>query len=235
MKKIAIALLPFQIILSCNGQDAKNTYTQKLEFGLKGPIKEVTSYLCRSKDGNTQIDTTKSIAKIVMKFDTLGDVTTIDKKWDFGESGNSKYLSVFSGKGKNLSFKETSRIGEGEIHETNYKYVWSDDYNYKIIAPEDDEYITDVTLDENYRLIKSTFKIDNRTQSIEEFDIKIENDKIKEVKTKVTANNGGKQEVTEQIQVVQEYDHHGNPTVLYVYNDLNEQIKHVLYKRYKYY
>lgn len=238
MKKTTVLLLLLQIFPSCNGQDAKTTepvYVQKLEYGLKGPVKEVISYICSVKNGEIPANTANYTGKITMTFDSLGNVIAINKVWDF-VSDKAEFSSIFMGKGKDVSFKETSRINDGNLKEISYKNVWSDDYNYTIISPENNDYSTIVTLDKNYRIIKSVFRKEDSIQSTEEWETIYKNNKIQEIKTKITQSTEGETREHYEIQVVQEYDKYGNPTVIHGYKDLSKQkVESVLYKEYKYY
>lgn len=243
MKKTAALLLLLPVLLSCNGQDAKITkvgYVQKLEYGLKGAVKEVTSYIYRVENGKIPANTGTYIGKITMTLDSLGNVMTIHKLWDFDRTAstkidNAEFTSRFFGKGKDISFKETSLYSDGELKEIEHKYVWSDDYNYTIITQDDNTHSTLITLDKEYLLSKSIFKGD-KMQSVEEWETISKNNKIQEIKTKMTQNLEGNTTVTYQIQAVQEYDKYGNPTVLHGYQDLSkEKVENVIYKEYKYY
>lgn len=240
MKKTAALLLFLQIFLSCNGQAPKITYVQKLEYGLKGTVKEVTSYIYRVENGKIPANTGNYIGIITMTLDSLGNVITIHKLWDFDRNAstkidNAEFTSRFFGKGKDISFKETSRYSEGDLKEISHKYVWSDDYNYTIITQDDNTHSTLITLDKEYRLSKSVFKGDDM-QSVEEWETISKNNKIQEIKTKITEDLQGEVTVTYQIQAVQEYDKYENPTVIYGYYDLSKQkVENVIYKEYKYY
>jgi hypothetical protein len=241
MKKTAALLLFLQIFLSCNGQETKITYVQKLEYELKGAVKEVTTYIYPLENDKIPANNGNYIGKITMTLDSLGNVITKNKVWDFDRTAstkidNAEFTSHFFGKGKELSFKETTRSGDGDVNEVEYKYVWLDDYNYTILPPNDDTYSITTTLNKEYQIIKCVYKKGNSIQSTEEWQTISKNNKIQEIKTKATENQKGKKTVSYQIQVVQEYDKHGNPTVIYGYQDLNKQkVKNVLYKEYKYY
>lgn len=241
MKKTLVLLLLLQAFLSCNGQKSKiteTTYTQKLEFGLKGSVKEVTGYMCRVENDKIPTDTSKYIGKTTMTFDSLGNMIEKNKLWDLGigKVGTAEFSSVFSGTGKDLSFQETSHTGDDDLKKISYKYVWSDDYNYTIVSPEDTTHSSIITLDKDYRLIKSVFKEEDVIQSTEEWETVYKNDKVQEIKTKITEKSDGKPEVSYQIQVMQKYDNNGNPTVIYVYKDIGKQkVVSVIYKKYKYY
>ncbi len=239
MKKAVTLLLLLQAFLSCKGQSPKangTDYVQKLEFGLKGAVKEVSTYICPVKEGEIPIDTAGYIGKIVMTFDSSGNALVVNKAWDFGAAGKSSYLSRFLGTGKDISFTETSRFNDGEAQEISYKYLWSDDYNYTIVCPDNSVYTSLITLDKQYRLIKSVFREKDRVQSMEDVETIYKDNKIQEIKTRLTSNTDGETKVTYQVQEVQAYDQYGNPTVIYGYNDSNKQkVEQVLYKAYKYY
>ncbi|WP_300491110.1 hypothetical protein [Flavobacterium sp.] len=239
MKKIVLLLLLFPLFFSCNGQGNKTTettYSQKLEYGLKGAVKEVVTYIHTVEDGKIPENTAKPFGKITMTFDKMGNVITINKMWDIKSIGKSEFLSVFSGKGKALSYKETAHLYDGEHTENSYKYIWLDDYSYNVRSEKDSSYSNIITLDKNYRLLKSVFKKEEVVESIQEIETIYKNNKIQEIASTETETTDGKKTVSYRIQVAQEYDNEGNPTVLYGYYDLNKQkVKHVLYKEYTYY
>lgn len=239
IKKTAIALLFFQVFLSCNGQENKiteTTYTQKLEFELKGAVKEVTTYTYKAENGKIPLKNANYTGKVTMTFDSIGNVITINKLWDFGTTGKSAFLNRYSGKGKAISFIETGRFNDGDLKKINFKHVWSDDYNYAIRSPEDSTFITFITLDKNYSLLKSVYKHKETVLFMEEYKTTYKDDKILETTIKTTNNFDGKMTVSYRIEVVQEYDNHGNPTFIYEYNNSSKQkMENVLYKEYTYY
>ncbi len=241
MKKTLVLFLLLQAFLSCNvkkSEITETTYTQKLEYGLKSSVKEVTGYICRVENDKIPTDTSKYIGKTTMTFDSLGNMIEKNKLWDLGigKVGTAEFSSIFSGTGKNLSFKETSHTGDDDLKIKSYNYVWSDDYNYTIVSLEDTTHSSIITLDKDYQLIKSVFKEKDVIQSTEEWETVYKKNKIQEIKTKITGNNNGTTEVSYQIQVMQEHDNNGNPTVIYVYKDIGRQkVVSVIYKEYKYY
>lgn len=241
MKKTAALLLFLQIFISCKGQETKITYVQKLEYGLKGAVKEVNSYICKPENGKIPANRDNHIGKVTITFDSLGNVITIHKLWDFDRNpvtkiDNAEFTSRFFGKGKDISFKETIRFGDGDSNEISQKYVWSDDYNYTILSPEDDTYSTLITLDKEYQIIKNIYKEGDNILSTAEWETISKNNKIQEIKIKTTENWEGKMDVSYLIRVSQKFDKYGNPTVIYEYNDLSKQkVENVIYKEYKYY
>ncbi len=240
MKRTIVLLYLLPVFFFCQGQSNKipetTNYTQKIEFGIKGPVKEVTNYTCKVTDGKIPADTTDYIGHSTMTFDQSGNVLTLERIWDFGTIGKSRFSSTFSGTGRAISFKQTARFADQEATESSYSYQWSDNYSYRIVSAERNNDTNLITLDRNYRLIKNIFKKESSIQSIEEWETIYEDKKIKEVVTKITEYSKGGTEVSYQVQVVQEYDKYGNPTVIYGYLDRNRQtIKQVFYKKYTYY
>lgn len=240
MKKTVVLFSTLSIGFSCRGQVNKvpetMPYTQKLEFGLKGPVKEVTNYIYKITEGKVPADTVDYVGKSTMTFDLSGNVLTEDKIWDLGPIGKSTFVSKFSGTGRAISFKQIARIDDKEAKESSYSYQWSDHYNYMIVSAERNNDTNLITLDRNYRLIKNVFKKEGGIQSIQEWKTIYKDKKIKEVETKITEYSKEGTEVSYQVQMVREYDKYGNPTVIYGYGDRNRQtIKQVFYKKYAYY
>lgn len=238
MKHTAIILLFLQLFLSCKGQGNKTAapiYTQRLEYRLTGPVQEVTSYICKAEKGSIPTDTTHHVGKITMTFDSAGNAIEMNRAWDFGSMGNSKSNSRFFGKGKNISSKETVQFNGGDPEEFTYTYQWKDGYNYTIISPEDSSYTTEITLDKNYQLIRNVFKKGDTIQLTEEWGTTYKNNKLHEISTKRIHKEDDGTEDNYQLQVVQQSDRHGNPTIIYVYQDSSKQkVDHVIYKYYKY-
>lgn len=239
--KRTIALLFFlPVFFSCQGQSNKIPetipYTQKLEFGLKGPVKKVTSYTCKVTDGKIPADTTDYMGRTTMTFDHSGNVLTLERIWDLGTIGKSRFLSKFSGTGRAISLKQIARIEGKEAKEGNYSYLWSDNYNYMIVSGERNSDTNLITLDSNYRLIKNVFKKEGSVQSTEEWKTIYKDKKINEVETKISDYSKEGTEEFYQVQVVKVYDKYGNPTVIYGYLHRDRQaVKQVFYKKYEYY
>lgn len=238
MKKTLLLFLLSQLFLSCNGQDNKvtqTTYSQKLEYGLKGAVKEVTQYTCAVIGGKIPTDKHDNVGKSTMTIDNEGNLIEINRSWNFGTPDTSaNFKKEYSGKGKNITVKEISDV-HGNTEEINNRFVWSDDYNYSIIS-EKSPHVYTVTLDKNYRLIRYIIKNGDKTESVEDIETIYQDNKIQEIKSKTTENIDGKIEVNYQIQVTQSFDSYGNPTVIYTYKDINKQkVAGVLFKDYTYY
>lgn len=238
MKPAITLLFLLQLFLSCNGQGHKTTettYTQRLEYRLTGAVKEVTSYICKAEKGSIPPDTTVHVGKTTMTFDKAGNAIAIIRAWDFGTLGSSKSSSLFFGKGKDISSKETMQANGEDPKEVTYKYQWTDRYNYTIISPEDSNHTTEITLDNNYQLIRNVFKQNDTILYTEEWKTTYKHNKIQEISNKSIHYGDNGTDVNYLIQVVKKSDKHGNPTIIYGYQDSSrQQVGHVIYKYYKY-
>ena len=233
MKKLLLFLTILHLFIACNGQES-NIYSARVEYGLKGKVKEMTSYICKVEDNQIPKDTTDFIGKYTVTFDELGNARNLNKLYNIDGFGHREYKIVFSGTGKDISFKDSSFLEDGKVVENNYKYVWSDNYNYTILSEDNDTFSTNISLDKNYRLIKSISKF-NEVQTTEELETIYKNKRIQKIINKMTENRDDEVIERIQIQVVQECDINGNPTIIYVFNDKREQkIEQVIYKEYKY-
>lgn len=109
MKNILLFLL-IQIFFSCNGQDSKTTettYSQKLEYGLKGAVKEVIQYTCPVKDGKITTEKSDNVGKSTMTIDKEGNLIEISRSWNFGTPDTTaKFKKEYSGNGKNITVKD---------------------------------------------------------------------------------------------------------------------------------
>jgi len=235
MKKVALFFLFLLITLSCDRKGDK-AFTQKMVYGLKGAVKNVTSYTYKVENGKIPAKNAKYYdAKTTVTFDSMGNLTTTNELSDYGDLGKSEYSCVYFGQGKEISYIETERLYTGDVTKRTYKYVWLDDYNYTIVSQEDTTSAISYTLDKNYRLIKSVFKKKGVIQSSNEIERSYNNDKIKETKTKMTLQIlGGR--IIYRIYVAQKYDSYGNPTIAYMYDDTDKQkLNSVTYSEYTYY
>lgn len=238
MKKTIAILVLLQLLVSCKGQDAgttKTTYVQKLEDGLNGPVKAITKYICKVENDIIPIDKSKFYGKTTKQFDSLGNALKISYQWDFGEN-KSRSSGIYSGKGREVSFVETTNFNDDETMETSYRYVWINDYHYNIAATDENPYSNLVTLDKDYRLKMVVFKNGKQIQTAQEFKTIYKNNRVQDVEEKITNYKDGQKTVTYRIQVVKEYDQYGNPTVIYHYNGLDKQkLVDVTFAEYQYY
>lgn len=240
LKTIIFTLLITQLSICCSGQADKtieSDYTQILETGLKGKVKQSTYYVNPAMYGEIPTDTSAFIVKSKMTFDKLGNAIEVNKLFNIDAAGSIKTHKMwFSGKGRDVSIKVLSTFNNGKITVSNDKYIWSDKYTYSIISEQDSTHSNIIVLDKNYQLIRSLFKNNDVVQFTEEVKTIYEHDKIKKIINTVTEKSDDEVIVTYQIQVVQEYDNVGNPTLVYMYNEIDEkEIQQVIYKYYIYY
>ncbi len=234
MKKTAIALLLFQLFISCNGQNNKTAYSQKLEAGYNGPVKKVTTYICEIKRyGQIPTDTTGYKIKTTTVFDSLGNILENNNLYKLSDY-TTETSSIYSGTGKNRTVKEKAITGL-DIKEESYKYVWSDDYNFSIVPignPVKSGITSTTILDSDFREIKTLYKRGDTTRIIDEFQYKGKHEKIH----KRTVNEGDNKRIIYQVMVPKEFDQHGNPTVTYLYIDSDKtKLDSIEFTEYEYY
>lgn len=241
----ALLLSILLLFFSCNIQSSKNTdptYVQKLEYGLNGSVKKVTNYTCNIENGKIPTDTTHYIAKRTTTFDKEGNVLEVQRVWKPGHTGNgairkTNFTMTFFGKGKDISLESRYILEDGKVEKIGGKYVWSDDYNYRIADSENRSYSNHITLDKKFRVIKTAFKKNDTIQSSEDLKYTYKDNKLYERINTITENgDNGEKKLTYQIKVSQKYDKYGNPTVTYEYSDLEKQnLKEVHFAEYEYY
>ncbi|WP_431293215.1 hypothetical protein [Pedobacter sp. P26] len=144
------------------------------------------------------------------------------------------YEMIYTGQGKNITYKEHISIDGKETEVTEYKYVWLDDLNYNIVNQSDTTQAQMVTTDQNYRIVKSQSKQGDivGTNNYKYF---IKNNRIEKT---VTLNERKENEVVKSVEVMvmKDFDAHNNPTKIYFYNNLAEKNPEtVIFKQYKYY
>lgn len=233
-KKIAIFIFLPIFFFSCNGQNSKVAYSQKLASGYNGTVKKVSTYICEIKRYDQMpTDTTDYKIKIITVFDSLGNIlesNNLHKLSDY----TTEISSIYSGKGKNRTFKEKAITGL-DIKEDSYKYVWSDDYNFTVVPVENlaqSDITSATTLDNDFRVIKTVYKNGDTIRITDEFEYNGKHEKIH----KRTVNEGKNKRIIYQIMVSKEYDQHGNPTVIYLYEDPDKQkLDSVIFTEYEYY
>ncbi|WP_316843480.1 hypothetical protein [Pedobacter psychrodurus] len=233
--KISLLLLVNVIFIFSNcGLHEKKGYSQKTEYNLKGPVKEVIIHMCKVEGGNIPVDTTNFFGKERFTFDQHGNVMEDFRKTKNENGIEIVYKLVFSGKGKNRSYDETGSVDGKEIEKGSYEYVWLDDRSYKIVNKAGNGYSLLVTMDQDYRTIKTQLK-QNNVEVNTTWEHVIKNDRVEKFKALSTVNN---LDTTKNlnIQVMKAFDQHNNPTLIYTYDNLAEKKPiAVVFKRYRYY
>ncbi len=226
---IIIVVLPFIM----NGQ---NTYNQKKEYGYSGAVKKVMSYMVNVSAYRIPVDTLDYFGKSTMNFTKNGDVTTYHR---FYNLSNYEYKSkaVFSGSGKNISYKEASKVNDAEEISTTYKFVWTDPLSYKI-EPLTDKDSTSryITLNPDFTIDKVVFKALN-FESEEKASYHYNNEnQLEKIIYKVTSTENDVTTVKDDVRVIKSVDVFNNPTVIYFYEKEHSRFpKSVVFKYYEYY
>jgi len=240
MKKNKLVLVVSFAILLFFSACSSHLYFQRKELILKGKVKEETTYYVKVKDNKIPADTTGYFAKYTMIFDPAGNTTKFIKLWDTKQRNDNlvKSENIYTGTGKNIGYTDISTFADGDVAEANFTYKWMNDYQYKIYYETENRPIAQITLDNEYRIIQSIYALgyaqqDSITNTIQ---YSFKDDKIEKKKTYITMSGDGKTAKRVGILVVKAYDKRGNPTILYYYDDENEnQVKEVLFRSYVYY
>lgn len=226
---VVVIFLPFFM----NGQ---NAYNQKKEYGYNGAVKKVTTYMVNVSAYRIPADTLNYYGKSTMNFTKNGDVTTYHRFYDMP---NYLYKSkaVFSGSGKNISYKESSKInGAAEIN-MNYKFVWIDPLKYEIKPlSEKDSTSRFITLNPDFSIDKVNFKALN-FESEEKASYHYNNEnQLEKIVYKVTSTENDVITVKEDVRIIKSVDVFDNATVIYFYEKEHSRFpKSVVFKYFEYY
>lgn len=226
---IVIVVLP----LLMSGQ---NLYNQKNEYGYKGAVKKVTTYMVSALNYRIPTDTVDYFGKSTMNFTKKGDVTTYNR---FYNLPTYKFTSkaVFSGSGKNITYKETSIINDTDEMQLAYKFVWTSDFDYKIQSTNENDLTNRfISLNSDFTVDKVLFK-GNNYESLEQanYHYNLEN-QLEKIIYKVTVTENGSVTVTDDVRVVKSVDVFNNATVIYFYEKEHSRFpKSVVFKYYEYY
>lgn len=230
---LLLALLP--LFTACAAQS--KTYSSRLEYGLKGAVKEVNTYGCVASNDNIPKDTSGFLSKFTMTFDEPGNALKTNNVYSpiTPDGITPKSQTIYSGTGKNMSYKLLTALEEGKEKEGDYQYVWQNEYAYKIINKADTASWQLITLDKDFRMIKMVTESPSFT-AVDVRETIYKNGKIAKVITRSTDKADGATNSSISIWVVKEYDKHDNPSVLYIYNNADEQeLSAVVFRRYHYY
>jgi len=235
MKKV-IFLLNLVLISFYNGQSntITKTYTSKAEYGIKGNIKEVNTYICKVENNKIPADTINFSRKYVKTFDENGN-SIEDNYLIKNEADIHKIKRIYSGQGKNMGYKQIYLIGNQKSIEEEYKYIWLDDFTYRDININEENFTQIVKLNKEFNL-NETFLKQGAYECTEKIENITKNNKVERTKKIITTKTDDKTVVTYQVEVVKGYDKFDNPTIIYIYNTLDEsQLKDIIIKKYIYY
>ena len=216
-----------------NGQ---NTYNQKKEYGYNGPVKKAISYMVNVVHYNIPSDTLNYFGKSTMNFTKNGDITTYHRFYDMP---NYLYKSkaVFSGSGKNISYKEESKVNDAAEISMNYKFVWIDPLEYEIKPlSEKDSTSRFITLNPDFSINKVIFKSLNfESEEKASYHYNSEN-QLEKIVYKVTSTENDVTTVKDDVRVIKSVDVFNNATVIYFYEKEHSRFpKSVVFRYYEYY
>lgn len=225
-------LLIFCKTISLQAQN--NTYTQKAEYGYKGKVKKVTSYMVHVSKYQIPADTLLYFGKTTMNFTPKGDITTYFIRYNL-----PKYVftskAVFKGSGKQISYDEESTLNDSQT-KTHYDFVWTKPLEYQIVATNDSlSQNRFITLNNDFSIHKVIFKgIDYTTEELATY--YKENDNLDRIVYNITIVNKGETSTKEDVRVIKAVDVYNNPTVIYFYEKISSRVpKSVTFKYYEYY
>ena len=226
---VVAIVLPFIM----NGQ---NVYNQKKEYGYNGPVKKITAYMVNVVHYIVPSDTLNYFGKSTMNFTKNGDITTYHRFYDMP---NYLYKSkaVFSGSGKNISYKEVSKVNDGAEIYMNYKFVWIEPLKYEIKPlSQNDSTSRFITLNPDFSIDKVNFKALNfESEEKASYNYNNEN-QLEKIVYKVTSTENNVTTVKDDVRIVKSVDVFNNATVIYFYEKEHSRFpKSVVFRYYEYY
>jgi len=171
-----------------------------------------------------------------MNFTKNGDITTYYRFYDMT---NYLYKSkaVFSGSGKNISYKESSKVNDAAEVNMNYKFVWVDPLKYEIKPlSEKDSTSRFITLNPDFSIDKVNFKALNfESEEKATYHYNSEN-QLEKIVYKVTSTENDVTTVKDDVRVIKSVDVFNNATVIYFYEKEHSRFpKSVVFRYYEYY
>jgi len=216
--------------------NSQNTYNQKKEYAYNGAVKKVTTYTINVSAYRIPTDTLDYYGKSILNFTKKGDVTTYSRLYNL-PSYTLSSNAIYSGVGKNISYKESRSVNNGELVQETYKFIWKDDFNYEIKPlSKKDSSSRYVSLNPDYTIDKVLFKTLN-FESEEKASYHYDNENIlQKIVYKVTSTDNGTTTVREDVRVIKSVDVFSNPTVIYFMEYEHSRFpKSVVFKYYEYY
>ncbi|MBA5793552.1 hypothetical protein H1R17_04965 [Flavobacterium sp. xlx-214] len=225
--------LLFLISITVNAQNS--TYTQKAEYGYKGAVKKVTSYIVDATKYTIPTDTVAFTGKTIMTFTKNGDVINYLRRYNQPKY-NYKSKAVFKGIGKNISYKEEYTLNDAPAEKKEYQFIWTNPLEYKIVVNKDSlNQVRTITLNNDFSIHKVTFKGLNYF-SEEQATYQYANNLLEKITYKVTITNNEETNTKEDIRLIKAVDVYNNPTVIYFFEKESSRVpKSVVFKYYEYY
>ena len=208
-------------------------YNLKKEYGYKGNIKKVTTYMVNVGRYQIPVDTLNYYGKSTMDFSNNGDLQEYNQLFDLP---NYYFISKanYKGKGKQVSFIEKTVLNGAEEKVTEYQFKWLDDLHYKIVAL-NGEGIREVVLNTDFTVKRVDFEWDSY-KSVETAKYTYIDNALEQVVYERIAEENGETSITMDVRKVQSIDVYKNPTVIYVYKSEDSRVPtSVLFRYYEYY
>ena len=231
--KQVILVVAIALSFVMNGQ---NTYNQKKEYGYNGPLKKVTTYMVNVSAYRIPTDTLGYFGKSTMNFTKNGDITTYHRFYNMPDY-QYKSKAVFSGSGKNVSYKETSKVNDAAEINMNYKFVWIDQLKYEIKPlSQNDSTRRFITLNPDFTIDKVDFKALN-FESEEKASYHYNNEnQLEKIVYRVTSTENDVTTIKDDVRVIKSVDVFNNATVIYLYEKEHSRFpKSVVFRYYEYY
>lgn len=231
--------LLFFIFWTCllhTGHSQNSGYTLKKEYGINGTVKSVTSYMVEVSRYTIPADTLNFFGKSKMTFTRNGDLSVYTRMFNLPDY-IFKSTAVYSGTGKNISYTETSRLNNDDEKKMHYRFVWTDDYQYKIVPAKGtgDASVQYISLNKDFSIDKVVFEQEHY-HSEEQAYYTYNGSKLEKLSYKVVTTENGQNTVTQDHRVIKATDIYNNPTVMYFYEKAESRVpKSVVFKYYEYY
>lgn len=226
----------FFILCNCFTNAQNNTYNQKKEYGFKGAVKKVTTYMVRTTKYRIPTDTVDYFGKSTMNFTKNGNLTTYNRFYnmpDYAFKSNMHY----KGSGKNISFTETSSLNGEQEKKLDYTYHWTTDLSYEILPKlVADSTKTTVHLNTDFSIKKVVFEGVNFKSEEEATYLYDENNQLQQLVYHVKTTDGDEISTIQDVRKIKSVDVFNNPTVIYFYETTESRVpKSVLFRYYEYY
>jgi len=214
---------------------SQSGYSLKKEYGLNGAVKSVTTYMVKVSRYTIPADTLNFFGKSRMVFTRSGDLTVYNRMFDLPDYA-FKSTALYSGTGKNISYTETSRLNNEQQQKSKFRFIWTDDYHYKIVpADTEDPSLQYISLNKDFTIDKVVFEREDY-RSEEQAHYTYNGSKQEKITYTVTTTENGQTNVTEDHRIIKSTDVYDNPTVIYFYEKAESRIpKSVVFKYYEYY
>ena len=226
-------LILFLLIGPSLSSAAQNSYNLKKEYGFKGELKKVISYMVDVGRYHIPVDTLNYYGKNTMYFSRKGDLQQYDQMLNLP---NYHFISKakYKGNGKQVSFTEEVVLNGEHVEISEYFFKWQDDLRYEIVAL-NGEGRREVTLNSDFTIKKVDFTW-GEYKSEETAKYVYKDGFLEKVVYELTTSENNEVDNTMDVRKVQAHDVYKNPTVIYFYKSEDSRVPtSVLFRYYEYY